>query len=254
MNITSLLTKLALLLIVVLGAGAYYGWQQYKPIGEVLKEKDPVKYDLMVEEAKSFHIKEARKLFDELEAMSREDVIYLRYNQWKERRKADKEFRLSNWEEQLDERTGTDKARRLKHDKDLLALIDLGADKQGDLRREDWRNAETWRKSMILREKCIKYLNMEDIDSRRRKNALELSRISSLLDRPKKASWSIPEYCADIVPVTHDEEIVMAAVRRLKGEMNYYYYIKLLDEIGIPTEDREFPQQLEGLAGYFTDS
>jgi hypothetical protein len=36
--------------------------------------------------------------------------------------------------------------------------------------------------------------------------------------------------------------------------MNYYYYVKMLSEIGIPREDLEFDQQLKGLSENFKDS
>jgi len=40
----------------------------------------------------------------------------------------------------------------------------------------------------------------------------------------------------------------------LKRELNYYYYLRMLEEIGVPKEDLEFNQQLKGLSMYFTGS
>ena len=117
---------------------------------------------------------------------------------------------------------------------------------------------------MVLRQKCVKYLKIEEADSRRRTNALELSRVSSILDRPKKLSCgkktadiclavSVSDYCMNLVPNTDDNEAILQTMQRLKEKMNHYYYIKMLDEIGIPREDVEFNQQLKGLSTNYTD-
>ena len=118
---------------------------------------------------------------------------------------------------------------------------------------------------MILRQKCVKYLKMEETGSRRRTNALELSRVSSVLDRPEKVSCSkktadiclavsVSEYCMDLIPNTDDNETVLQVMERLRGKMNHYYYVKILDELGIPRGGLEFDQQLKGLSDHFTDS
>ncbi|KMP11399.1 hypothetical protein UR09_02105 [Candidatus Nitromaritima sp. SCGC AAA799-A02] len=253
MTIKSILKKLAMLLFVALGYGAYYGWQQTRPVLDELREKDPEKFDLMVQKAKAVHIKEAKKLFDELDAMTQRDVVYLRYKKWQEKRKADKDFKLSDLEEKLEQREKAGEERKNKHELELRALA-VRVDKKGKIQHVEWKKAEPWQKSIVLREKCIKYLKMEEMDSRRRKNARELSRISSILERPKKTSWSIPEYCMNAIPTTHSEEIVRRAVQRLRGEMNYYYYVRLLNEIGVPEETLKFHKKLEGMSGYFTDS
>ena len=93
--VMKILIKVAILLIVVLGAGAFYGWLQWKPIAAELSAKNPEKFDLMVAEAKSFGFGTAQKLYDELNAMTPEDVVFLRHSKWEERLATDEEFRNS---------------------------------------------------------------------------------------------------------------------------------------------------------------
>ena len=79
------LIKVVVLLIIVLCGGAFYGWQQFKPIAAELSAKDQEKFDLMVMEAKSFGFGTAQKLYDELDAMTPEDVVNLRHSKWQEK-------------------------------------------------------------------------------------------------------------------------------------------------------------------------
>ena len=57
----------------------------------------------------------------------------------------------------------------------------------------------------------------------------------------------------DLVPNADDNEAILQAMQRLKVKMNHYYYVKMLEEIGISGEDLEFNQQLKGLSEHFTD-
>ena len=67
-------------------------WEEFKPVLAELEEKHPGKYAQMIEEAKFFHTEETQRLYHEIESMTREEVITLRYENWQEKRKADKEF------------------------------------------------------------------------------------------------------------------------------------------------------------------
>ena len=258
-----ILIKLAILLVVVLGGGAFYGSLQWKPIATELSAKDQEKFDLMMAEAKSFGFGAAQKLYGELDAMTPEDVVNLRHSKWQEKLEKNEEFRNTYLEEQHKARQQESIERKSKHDLKLCALIFKS--EEGKLLSTIWKESEPWQKVMVLRQKCVKYLKMEEADSRRRTNALELSRVSSILDRPEKLSCdkktadiclavAVSDYCMDLVPNTDDNEAILKATQSLKGKMNHYYYVKMLEEIGIPGEDLEFDQQLRGLSKYFTDS
>jgi len=39
----------------------------------------------------------------------------------------------------------------------------------------------------------------------------------------------------------------------LKEKMNYFYYLKMLEEIGVSRDDLDFNQQLKGASNFFID-
>ena len=257
-----ILIKIAMLLVVVLGGGAFYGWLQWEPIAAELSAKDQEKFDLMMAEAKSFGFGTAQKLYDELDAMTPEDVVNLRHRKWQGKLEVDEEFRNAYLEEQYKARQQESIERKSRHDQKLQALVFKS--EQRKLLGANWKESEPWQKVMILRQKCVKYLKMEEVDSRRRINVRELSRVSSILDRPKKMSCSkntadicfgisVSQYCMDLIPNTDDDETILQSMQRMKDKMNHYYYIRVLDEIGVPRGDLEFDQQLTGLSKNFTD-
>ena len=86
------------------GWQAYLKWEELKPVLAELEEKDPKKYAKMVEEAKSFHINETKKLYRELDNMTFAEVIDLRYSKFLEKRKADKKYREESYDEELQTR------------------------------------------------------------------------------------------------------------------------------------------------------
>ena len=256
------LIKVVVLLLLVLCGGAYYGWLQFQSAAAEFSAKDQEKYDLMMAEVKSFGFGTAQKLYGELDAMTPKDVADLRYRRWKEKQETDKEFRDAYLEEQQKLRVQENIERKSKHDLKLRALI--SKPEEAKFRSTNWKKSGPRQKVMVLREKCVKYLKMEEMDRRRRKNVLELSRISSILDRPKKVSCSkktadiclavaLSEYCMDLVPNTDEDKAVLLSIKRLKGKMNYFYYLKMLEEMGVPIEDLEFEQQLKGVSNFFTE-
>ena len=258
-----ILIKVAILLVVVLGGGTIYGWLQWEPIAAELSAKDQEKFDLMMAEARSFSFGTAQKLYNELDTMTPEDVVNLHHSKWQEKLEKNEEFRNTYLEEQHKARQQESIERKSKHDLKLSTLIFKS--EEGKLLSKIWKESEPWQKVMVLRKKCVKYLKMEEADSRRRTNAQELSRVSSILDRPEKLSCgkktldiclavSVSDYCMGLVPNADDNEAILQTMQRLKGEMNYYYYVKMFNEIGIPREDLEFDQQLKGLSENFKDS
>ena len=257
-----ILIKVAILLVIVLGGGAFYASLQWKPIAIELSAKDQEKYDLMIAEAKSFGFGTAQKLYDELDAMTPEEAVNLRHSKWQKRLETDEEFRNAYLKEQFSARQQESIERKSKYDSKLRNLV--VRPQQDKFLRANWEKSEPWQKVMILRQKCVKYLKMEEAVSRRRTNALELSRVASILDRPKKVSCSkktadiclavsVSEYCMDLIPNTDSDKTILQTMQHLKEKMNHYYYLRLLDEIGVPREVLEFDQQLKGLSKNFTD-
>jgi hypothetical protein len=255
--------KVAIIFLLVLAGGGFYVWKQLEPMAIELKAKDQEKFDLMMVEAMSLvGFGEAQKLYDELKAMTPKDVLDVRYRKWKEINESDEEFNKIHLEGEQKSRRQVDSERKSTHNKKINTLI--SNPEKTKIRANFWKNSKPQQKVIALREKCVKYLKIEEIDRRRRKNMLELSRLSSILDRPNKVSCdkkvadiclsvSFSEYCMNIVPDTDEDKIVFQAVKRLKGEINYFYYLKVLEEMGIPIKDLEFDQQLKGVSSFFTE-
>jgi hypothetical protein len=255
--------KVTIIFLLVLAGGGFYAWRQLEPVAIELKAKDQEKYDLMMAEGMSLiGFGQAQKLYNELQAMTPKDVLSVRYRKWKKMQEADEEFSKAHLEAELNSRKQVDSERKSIHNTKINTLI--SNPEKTKIRANYWKNSNPQQKVIALREKCVKYLKIEEIDRRRRKNVLELSRVSSILDRPNKVSCdkkiadiclveSLSEYCMNIIPNTDKDEIVFQAVKRLKEEMNYFYYLKVLEEMGIPIEDLEFDQQLKGFSSFFTE-
>ena len=60
------------------------------------------------------------------------------------------------------------------------------------------------------------------------------------------------EQCAEWVPVGGDERAVSQAIQALQEGMNYYYFVRLLDAIGLPeNEVFKFPGKLTRMTNDF---
>jgi len=258
-----ILIKAAIILFLVLAGGGFYAWKQLEPTAIELRAKDQEKYDLMMAEAKSLiGFGEAQKLYDELQAMTPRDSIDVRYRKWKERQETDEEFSKTYLDEEQKARGQVNSKRKSTHNTKINTLVFNSGEIK--LRANNWKNSKPQQKAMALREKCAKYLKMEEMDRRRRKNILEISRVSSILDQPNKVSCgkktadiclavSLAEYCMNLVPVTDEDKTVIQSMQRLKGKMNYFYYLKMLKEMGVPIKDLKFEQQLKGVSNFFTE-
>ena len=258
-----ILIKIVIILLLVLAGGRFYSWKQFEPTAIELRAKDQEKYDLMLAEAKSLiGFGEAKKLYDELKAMTPRDVVNEGYRKWEEKQEADEEFSKAYLDEEQKTRGQINSERKSSHNTKIKTLTSNL--REGKFRADNWKNSKPGQKVMALREKCAKYLKIEETDRRRRKNVLELSRVSSILDRPNKVSCgkntaeiclavSLVEYCLDLVPNTDEDKIVLESIKRLKEKMNYFYYLKMLQEIGVTSEEVEFEQQLKGVSNFFTE-
>ncbi|MFQ5450524.1 MAG: hypothetical protein ACE5E9_07825 [Nitrospinaceae bacterium] len=245
---------LALVFLLLIGAGAY-GWIEFGPVLAELQPKDPKKFESMVQEVKSFHFPTAIKLFRELENMTYEEVLYLRYETWKKRRESDKDFRLHDWDKQVALRESSRESRFKRHRRQLEDIIRINQEKTGKDLSQRWQKAGAWERGLLLREKCIKYLEREKAAARRRGNVRNLSRTAPLMSKPGKASLSVPELCERLVPISQDEQVVETSLENLKNKMKYFYFVQLLDEIGIPRKDvLTFPSKLQRMTGDFADS
>ena len=245
----------------ILGGLAFGGWQanlrweEFKPILAELEERHPEKYAQMVAEAKSFHIKETKRLYHEIESMTREEVINLRYEKWQEKRQADKEFNEKYYDDELLNRIEVKKALLKDYQSRMDEIRKLNERQPVKVRFEQWKKTEPWKQKLILHEKCVKYVKMEIKDREVFRRGLEISKVSTLMARLSNKPFPVELLCNDLVPVAKSPQKIQEAIQRLKETLTFNYYIQLLEEVGIPKKEIFlFNDELKGRARNFTDS
>ena len=245
---------LAVLLILALAGGAFY-WKAVVPVMAELKEKDPEKFAALLAQAKSLSFTKAIESYTKLDQMTYEQVLTVRYLAMKKKVQEDDDLRLKQREEEVEAREET---RELKKEERRLEMQDLmlsAEKKPGEVLLTDWNQSGPWEKGLLLREKCIKYLKMEKSAHRGIKKIHKLPRIAPLLDKPGGLSLTVPEICEEFVPISHDEMKVTLALDTLKNKMDYFFFVQLLDEIGVPRQDVfSFPTQLDRMTGGYAGS
>ena len=245
----------------ILGGLAFGGWQanlrweEFKPVLAELEERHPEKYAQMVAEAKSFHIKETKRLYHEIESMTREEVINLRYEKWQEKRQADKEFNEKYYDDELLNRIEVKKALLKDYQSRMDEIRKLNERQPVKVRFEQWKKTEPWKQKLILHEKCVKYVKMEIKDREVFRRGLEISKVSTLIARLSNEPFPVELLCNDLVPVAKSPQKIQEAIQRLKATLTFNYYIRLLEEVGIPKKEIFlFNDELKGRARNFTDS
>ena len=230
-------------------------WEEFKPVLAELEEKNPEKYAQMVEEAKSLHIAKAKSLYQEIQSMTREEVITLHYRNWQEKRKSDKKFKEKYYDDELLNRIEVRKALINDYKSRADELRELSERQPVKARFERWKKMEPWKQRLILHEKCVKYVNMEvqDMDVFRRD--LEISKVSVLMAQLSNEPLPVELLCRNLVPVTQSAQKIQASILRLKETLNFNYYIQLLEEVGIPREEL-FPlsDELKGMSRDYNNS
>ena len=245
----------------ILGGLAFGGWQanlrweEFKPVLAELEERHPEKYAQMVAEAKSFHIKETKRLYHAIESMTREEVINLRYEKWQEKRQADKEFNEKYYDDELLNRIEVKKALLKDYQSRMDEIRKLNERQPVKVRFEQWKKTEPWKQKLILHEKCVKYVKMEIKDREVFRRGLEISKVSTLMARLSNKLFPVELLCNDLVPVAKSPQKIQEAIQRLKATLTFNYYIRLLEEVGIPKKEIFlFNDELKGRARNFTDS
>lgn len=217
---------LAIPVAVILAAAVWYG---SRPMLEELQAKDAYRYQLMVHEASRLHFIEAWQRWVELKGVSHDQIARDRYrrliNQWEsdsafrqEKNKAEREARIKN---------------RHRRSQDYQSILGALNDAPLDLQRlrAHWASASAWEKGLLLREQCVRWLRQEMEDHQNRRNLKGAVRLEAL---PSGSFAVVPSLrCSEWVPVGEDELAVAQAIQALQEGMNYYYFIRLMDEVGL---------------------
>lgn len=243
-----------LLVISLIGGGVFFGIK-VAPVLAVLKDKDPEKYEAMIVQVKALEYEKTKKLYTELDRMTLEDVLTVRYNAWKKKKQEDPDFLQDHWEKEWESREEEKAVKREERQGQVMDLVQLSKKVRGSELLKGWDNSGVWEKGLLLREKCIKYLKMEKTEYQTGKKIHKLPRISRLLNKAGDASLTIPEICESWVPISHEKEQVTLALDNLKNNIDYFYFVQLLDEIGVPRQDVfTLPAQLDRMTGGFAGS
>ncbi len=228
-------------------------WEEFKPVLAELEEKHPEKYAEMVGEAKSFHVKEAQQLFKEIESMTRREVILLRYEKWKEKRKNDKKFAEESYDDELQNRIEVKKAFQKDYQSRMDELRELQEVQPVKVRFEQWKKTDPWKQRLILHEKCVKYIKMEINDREVFRRNPGISKVSTLMARLSNEPLPVALLCNNLVPVAKLK--IQEAILRLKETLTFKYYIQLLEEVGIPRREvYPFKDELSGKVRDYSDS
>ena len=223
-------------------------WYSSHPMLEELKTKDAHRYELMVHEASHFHFINAWNQWVELKEVSHDQVLLDRHHRLIRRWESDSAFRQekNKAEEQARRR---DRVWRAKDSKSLLGDL-RAAPSDRKVRRAYWESASAWEKGLLLREQCVRWLHQEIEDHKNRRNLQGASRLGVL--SAGASAFAPSEQCSEWVPVREDERAVPQAIQALKEGMNYYYFVRLLDEIGLAENEAfNFSRKLTGMTNDF---
>jgi hypothetical protein len=255
MKIPGFVKILAVLLVIALVGGGVFWGIKVAPVMAVLKEKDPDKYETMFSQAKSFDYEKTMQTYKELERMTHEEVLTVRYNSWKKKKQEDPDFLESHWEKEWELREEEKALKREERQEQVNDLVQLSEKVRGSALLIDWEKSGAWEKGLLLREKCVKYLKIEKKENQTGKKIHKLPRIARILSKAGEASLTIPELCEDWVSISHEEGQVTLALEKLKNNMDYFFFVQLLDEIGVPRQDVfSLPSQLDRMTGGFAGS
>jgi hypothetical protein len=250
-----------LIKLMILGGLVFGGWQanlrweEFKPVLAKYEEMNPEKYAQMIDEAKSFHIKETQRLYKEIESMTREDVFTLRYEKWRKKRKSDKEFHEKYYDDELLNRIEVRKTLLKDYQSRSDEIQGLNERQPVKERFEKWKKTALWKQRLILHEKCVKYVKIEIEDKEVSRRDLEVSRVSTLMAQLSNEPLPVELLCNDLVPIAKFPQNIQDAVLRLKETLIFNNYIQLLEEVGIPKREIiSFDDELKGRARDYNDS
>jgi hypothetical protein len=245
--------KNGLLLLVLMVAGMAATFYFNRDFLMELRQKDEVRFDVIVEEVRQFHPLSAWNLFVELKELSHQKSFDDRYKRYKQRWEEDPEFRQQILKERIPERKEARKRRRLGYEQEIEDILESS---QISVRspKEQWSRADAWHRGLILREKCLQFIEMEIRDFENRRRLSEAPKRGAFLTRPRITDLTPAEYCQNLVPVSHKDDKVDEALHNLKQGMNYYYFVRLLDDIGLrDSELFPYPTRLERMTDDLND-
>jgi len=222
-------------LVLAVVAAAVYEWQ--KPILKELQAKDAYRYERMTDQALNFHWINAWNQYAALKEISLAELYRERYLRWKHQWQTSGKFRQSALRQKAEARQQIKKSQAQQYDRQKQELERYRKKQDPVLLRVHWEQATPWQKSLILRDRCVRYLNQELEDHRKRRHVKGSLHGAALLAQSRIANASPGNLCREMIPLSHDIPSVHRALGKLKQGMNYYYFVRLLEDIGMPDSE-----------------
>ena len=244
----------------VVGVLALFGWgyltvqKELTPILDELKDKDQLEYEQMMAKFKGLSFKKGMVLYHHLKDTSKAKFIEIRFLEMRDMWYEDKDFRKQEQEKEIENRKLRKKGMELENEAKLAELKKMGEKESHKAVRIQWEGSPAWQKSLVLREKCNKYLNLEKLSSEKRLNIHNIPRTVTRLGGSGRHQFSIAEFCERIVPMDFDDQGLENSLQALRDEMNYYYFVELIKEIGVSKDGiYPAPNRLKRMATDFID-
>lgn len=221
----------------VLGVAVYGVYQWQKPVLVGLQIKDPYRYELMVSQAQRLRWIDAWSQYEALRDISPDELYRERYVRWRHQWATDGEFRQNALRQKADIQKQLRQLQKEKYAALTQELEHRRLKQKTAVRKVHWEQATPWQKSMILRDGCVRFLSQEIEDHRRRRHVKGTLHGESMLTQSRIAGASPGSLCREMVSLSHDEPSVRRALLNLKEGMNYYYFVRLLTDAGIPDSE-----------------
>jgi hypothetical protein len=226
-----------LAVLMVLGVTLMVSYEWKKPDLDRLREKDPYRYERFVDEVFRLHWVHAWRQYLALQNITEAQLYRERYRRWKRQWEENRAFRQDVQRKNAEARSQLNQIRNKQYDREMLELEQSHRKQDPALLRVHWEQATPWQKSLILRDRCVRYLSQELEDYRQRRRVKESLHGAALLALSRVANAGPGPLCREMVPLSHDAPSVHRALGRLKNGMNYYYFARLIDDIGIPDSE-----------------
>lgn len=235
---------------VVLAVTGTVGYFYYQPYLKTLQIKDRHRYEEAIEEFKELHFIEAYRRLKVLEALDMNELYQERYKRWQNRYRKDRQFRA---EQERERKNVMEKAReaRLERHKKSYKDIEYTNRLSGPLaERLRWGQATPWEKGLILREKCVHYLQRQQQEWLDPANPEYQSGLPQTFQDIHLAGHTPGVFCTELIPLGDDPAAISRAFDNMKDKLGYFQYLQLLGEIGVKeNEVFSFHEKLEKMTG-----
>jgi hypothetical protein len=235
-----------LFFLALVAYGLDSGWSAVQRQLPALKAKDAALYRQMELQAKGLNLPKALESYQMLRSTSKEEFIRRRYMEMKEQWNSDRDYRRAEYPRLLQAREGLQQTRLRRYG---VRMVELEREGQADRGPVIWEKLSSWQKSLLLREKCIKFLERERQESASKKDPFYLPRVDGL-GLGRGGSVSAADLCARWVLISHDDKKIDESLNALEKNMDYFYFSAMLREAGLsPQKLYPFSQRLARMSG-----